>query len=43
MIIGCLEGNSANEFYKYQDRKFIKTRMFKKLNLLENVYYFEKI
>ena len=43
MVIGCLEGNSSNEFYKHIGGKFIKKRVFKKLNLLENFYYFDKI
>ena len=43
MIIGCLQGNPSNEFYKHIGGKLIKTRIFKKLNLLENVYLFEKI
>ena len=43
MIIGCLEGNPSNEFYKHIGGEFIKKRVFKKLNLPENVYYFNKI
>ena len=43
MIIGCLEGNPSNEFYKHIGGKFIKKRVFEKLNLPENVYYFDKI
>ena len=43
MIIGCLEGNPSNEFYKHIGGKFIKKRVFEKLNLLENVYYFDRI
>ena len=43
MIIGCLEGNPSNEFYKHIGGKLIKKRIFKKLNLPENVYYFESI
>ncbi|MGN1372189.1 MAG: GNAT family N-acetyltransferase [Candidatus Coprovivens sp.] len=43
MVIGCLEGNTSNEFYKHIGGKFIKKRVFKKLNLLENVYYFDEI
>lgn len=43
MIIGCLEGNPSNEFYKHIGGEFIKKRVFKKLNLPENVYYFDKI
>jgi hypothetical protein len=37
MIIGCLNNNPSNNFYKHLGGKFIKTRIFKKLNLLENV------
>ena len=43
MLIGCLVGNSTNEFYKHIGGKFIKQRIFEKLQLPENVYYFEKI
>lgn len=43
MIIGCLNGNPSNEFYKHMGGKLIKTRIFEKLQLPENVYYFEKI
>ena len=43
MVIGCLEGNPSNNFYKHIGGKFIKTRIFENLQLLENVYYFEKI
>ena len=40
MLIGCLEGNDANEFYKHLGGKLIGTRIFEKLQLPENVYYF---
>lgn len=43
MVIGCLESNPSNNFYKHIGGKFIKTRIFENLQLLENVYYFEKI
>lgn len=43
MIIGCLQGNPSNEFYKHIGGKLIKTRMFEMLNLLENVYLFDEI
>ena len=43
MVIGCLVGNPSNEFYKHIGGKLIKTRIFEKLQLPENVYYFEKI
>lgn len=41
MIVGCLIGNSTNEFYKHLGGKFIKQRIFEKLKLPENVYYFD--
>lgn len=43
MVIGCLDRNKSNEFYKHIGGKYIKTRIFEKLQLPENVYYFEKI
>jgi len=45
MIIGCLEGNPSNEYYKHIGGKFIKTRTFKLPNqeLVENVYYYDSI
>lgn len=43
MIVGCLDKNVSNNFYKHMGGRFIKTRIFKKLNLLENVYLFENI
>lgn len=43
MLIGCLDGNPSNEFYKHMGGKLIKTRIFEKLQLPENVYYFKKI
>lgn len=43
MVIGCLEGNKSNEFYKHIGGKFVKQRIFEKLGLPENVYMFDKI
>ena len=45
MIIGCLEKNPSNEYYKHIGGKLIKTRIFKLPNqeLLENVYYYNSI
>lgn len=43
MLVGCLDGNPSNEFYKHMGGILIKTRIFEKLQLPENVYYFEKI
>ena len=41
MLIGCLVGNPTNDFYKHIGGKFIKQRIFEKLQLPENVYYYE--
>lgn len=45
MIIGCLEKNPSNEYYKHIGGQLIKTRIFKISNqeLLENVYYYNSI
>ena len=43
MIIGCLVGNPSNLFYQHIGGKPIKQRVFQRLGLLENVYYFDKI
>ena len=43
MVIGCLNGNPSNEFYKHMGGKLIKARIFEKLQLPENVYYFDEI
>lgn len=43
MIIGCLTKNKSNEFYKHMGGLLVKTRVFTKLNLPENVYLFENI
>lgn len=43
IVVGCLDGNKSNEFYKHMGGNFIKTRIFEKLNLLENVYIFDNI
>ena len=43
MIIRSLKGKPSNEFYKHVGGKFIKKRVFEKLNLPENVYYFDNI
>ena len=41
MIIECLKGNPSNEFYKHIGGKYIKDGIFKRLNLPENIYYYE--
>ena len=45
MVIGCLEGNKTNAYYKHIGGKFVKTRIFKLPNqeITENVYFFENI
>ena len=43
MIIGCLVGNPSNSFYEHIGGMYIKQRMFEKLQLPENVYYYDKI
>lgn len=41
MIICCLKGNPFNEFYKHIGGKYVKDGVYKRLNLPENIYYFE--
>lgn len=41
MIIGCLDGNPSNLFYRHLGGEYVKTRVFEKLNLPENVYLFD--
>ena len=43
MIIACLKGNSSNDFYKHLGGKYIKDGVYKRLNLPENIYYFDLI
>lgn len=43
MIIACLKGNPSNKFYEHIGGKYAKDGTYKRLNLPENVYYFEKI
>ena len=40
LIIGCLDGNPSNEFYKHLGGKYIGNRLFRE-KYLENVYLFE--
>jgi GNAT superfamily N-acetyltransferase len=43
MIISCLKGNISNEFYKHIGGKYIKEGIYQRLNIPENIYYFENI
>ena len=40
MIICCLKGNPYNEFYKHIGGKYVKDGVYKRLNLPENIYYY---
>lgn len=40
VIIGCLDGNPSNEFYKYLGGKYIGNHLFRE-KYLENIYLFE--
>lgn len=42
-IVGCLSENPSNDFYKHMGGKLVKQRIFEKLQLPENVYYFENL
>ena len=41
MIIACLKGNPSNEFYKHIGGKYIKDGMYERLQLPENIYYYD--
>ena len=41
MIIGCLNGNPSNKLYEHIGGKLIEQRIFEKLQLPENIYYFD--
>lgn len=43
MIIACFKGNPSNEFYKHIGGVYVKDGIFKRLNLPENIYFYEEI
>lgn len=43
MIIACLKGNPSNEFYKHIGGLYVKDGLYKRLNLPENIYFYENI
>lgn len=43
MIIACLKGNPSNEFYKHIGGVYVKDGLYKRLQLPENIYYYDKI
>lgn len=40
LVIGCLDGNPSNEFYKHLGGKYIGNHLFRE-KYLENIYLFE--
>lgn len=42
-VVGCLENNPTNDFYRHLGGRFIKKRFFEKLNLFENLYVFSDL
>lgn len=40
LVIGCLDGNPSNNFYKYLGGKYIGNHLFRE-KYLENIYLFE--
>lgn len=43
MIIACLKGNTANEFYTHIGGVYLKDGVYKRLNIPENIYYYENL
>ena len=43
ILVGCLQENESNGFYKHIGGIPVKERIFKELGLPENLYLFEKI
>lgn len=43
MIICCLKGNQSNDFYKHIGGVYVKDGLYKRLNLKENIYFYDKI
>ncbi len=41
MIIACLKGNPTNSFYKHMGGTYVKDGLFVRLNLPENIYYYD--
>lgn len=43
MIVGCLEGNPSNDFYRYMGGKKVKERIIVRggQELIENIYFYE--
>ena len=41
MIVACLKENPTNNFYQHMGGKYIKDGIFEKLNLKENIFYYD--
>ena len=41
MVISCLKGNPTNDFYKHMGGKYLKDGLFERLQLKENIYYYD--
>lgn len=43
MIIACLKGNPSNEFYKHIGGVYVKDGLYERLQLPENIYYYDNL
>ena len=43
IIIACLKGNPSNEFYKHIGGIYVKDGLYKRLQLPENIYYYDNL
>lgn len=43
MIIACLKGNPSNEFYKHIGGVYVKDVLYERLQLPENIYYYDNL
>lgn len=43
MIIACLKGNPTNTFYEHIGGIYVKDGMYKRLQLPENIYYYDNL
>ena len=43
MIIACLKGNPTNEFYKHIGGVYVKDGLFTRLQIPENIYFYDEI
>ena len=41
MIIACLKGNPTRNFYEHMGGKYIKDGTFTRLNLKEDIFYYD--